>query len=512
MSRSTRVTLALLVAAGAAAAPVQGSMLAKEMTAEEMRITMPGSPFGVAWGFLYGVPGTKPERFLPQLRRMGAGITKLYLFWSQIEPEKGRFDWQAVDAFLKQLKSPEEALIALFSSSTWATRRPERVLPPSPAKDPDDYYRFVHTLVSHCKGRVRYWQNDCEPNNPVFWSGTADEFVAQLKVFYRAVKAADPHAVVVAGGYDGLFNPPGMFPFPGQEHGLAFFDTVLQKGADAFDVFDLRLYADPYTIPARVATMRKKMRDLGYQKPILCTEYNGPSFFEFPANLKYVSLAGTWSASITGGDTGSRSAQEARMRDAIKAMYDQMASLAPQTQMFMEGCSQELEQKFARLQCRDLVMRNVLALSAGVQKSMFWDLWHDTSQRADLMQLMFGKQKLLEYEDGVLKKRLPAAGVLQRMTRALDGVEQVRRIEVPERPSIYLFEAQRRERDPLYIVWERRDTFSGEDQPPVRFDWPWSSPGVRAVDALGQVAPATVRDGRVSLGVSVTPVYVEPIR
>jgi hypothetical protein len=479
-------------------------------TPEGARITMPGPPFGVAWGFLYGCYGVKAETFLPQLRQMGAGFTKLYLFWNQIEPEKGRFDWEAVDTFVGQLESPDEALIALFSSSTWATRRPTGMLPPSPAKDPDDYYQFVHTLVSRCKGRVRYWQNDCEPNNPVFWDGTPEEFVAELKVFYRAVKDADPDALVVCGGYDGLFNPPGMWAFPGQERGLAFFDYVLKEGADSFDVFDMRLYADPYTIPGRVAYMRQKMAELGYEKPIICTEYNGPGFFELLENLQYVGLAEPWTASITDADADARAAGAAAGASGIAALYARMDSLAPQTQMFMAGCPQQLDQKLRRMQCRDLVMRNVLALSAGMQKTLYWDLWHDTEKRDDLMQLMYAKLKLMDYEDGVLRKRYPAADALQRMTETLRGVETVRRIEVPGRPTVYLFEVQRGQRGPVYVVWERRDAFSGEDQPPVAFEWEWPAAGAKATDALGQTPPVSVAVGRLTLELSLTPIFLEP--
>lgn len=49
---------------------------------------MPGSPLGIAWGFLFGYSGTKAETFMPQVREMGGGFTKVYLFWNQIEPEK----------------------------------------------------------------------------------------------------------------------------------------------------------------------------------------------------------------------------------------------------------------------------------------------------------------------------------------------------------------------------------------------------------------------------------------
>src|SRR5262249_52168434 len=120
-----RAALALSLAwlGGSMDAAAGGEPAAGPRAGAEGRITMPGSPFGVAWGFLYGYPGTKAEVFLPQLRQLGAGCTKLYLTWSQIEPKQGGFDWQAVDTFLGQLQSPDEALIAVWSSSTWATRR-----------------------------------------------------------------------------------------------------------------------------------------------------------------------------------------------------------------------------------------------------------------------------------------------------------------------------------------------------------------------------------------------------
>src|SRR5215831_1852134 len=120
-------------------------------TSAERRLTMSGSPLGIAWGFLYGYLNTPAEQFLPRMRELGGGFTKVYLFWHQLEPEKGKYDWSALDAFVNQLKSPEEGLIALFSSSQWAVKHPAALLPPSAARNPDDYYRFVNQLVKHCK-------------------------------------------------------------------------------------------------------------------------------------------------------------------------------------------------------------------------------------------------------------------------------------------------------------------------------------------------------------------------
>lgn len=448
-----------------------------------MSIIVPGSgsPFGIAWGFLYGYCGATTESFMPLVRGLGAGSSKVYLFWNQIEPEKGRFQWDAVDAFVHQLNSPEEGLISLFSTSTWAVQRPGIVLPPSPAKDPDDYYRFVKAVVTRCQGRVRYWQNDSEPNNPVYWAGTKEEFAAALKIFYKAVKEADPSAVVVAGGYDGLFNPPAMYPIPGQEKGLAFFDYVLKESADAFDVFDLRLYADPYLIPWRVDYIRSRMRASGYERPIIATEYNGPGFYDFAPNWKYAPLIFKWMEAIAAGHAGVG-------QNEVAELYDRMDQLSPQTQMFMQGCSPELQAKLERMQARDLVIRNVLALSAGVQRILYWALRTDTPDRHDVMNLMYGKMALLGYEDGVLRERSPLAHAYRQMAYQLAGVESVTGVDVPGHPSIFLFQVSRRGRPRLHIVWERRDAFTGEDDPATQ---------------------VTIADGRISCAVSISPAFIE---
>lgn len=475
--------------------------------AKDRQITMAGSPFGIAGGFLYGYEGSPAYEFMPQLRHLGSRFTKLYFFWNQIEPEKGKFDWTAVDKFVNQLESPEEGLISLFSASQWATVRSSAVLPPSPAKNPDDYYRFVNEVVKHCKGRVRYWQNDAEPNNPLYWSGTKEEFVAELKLFYKAVKDADPSAVVIVGGYDGLFGPPGTRPFPNQQAGLTFFDYVLAEGHDAFDLFDLRLYGDPYTIPDRVDFMRQKMLSHGYVKPIVSTEYGGPNLFEFPVNRQYIPLVSSWTQSVA-----SSGGEDKSPGNPIAELYDKMSSLPPQTQMFMIGCPPELEAKYQRIQARGIVMRNLFALSAGVQKTIYWYLPAIPAagaQRFNIMVLMYGKIGLLELQDGRLSKHLTGADTFELMTKALEGVKRVRQIDVPDRSSIFLFEVDRGERAPAYVVWERRDPFTGEDSPAAPFEWSWRSKTASAEDALGHPVPVEVRDGKLHLSVSLTPIFFE---
>jgi hypothetical protein len=67
---------------------------------------------------------------------------------------------------------------------------------------------------------------------------------------------------------------------------------------DRRSIFDLRLYGDPYTIVPRVECMRQKMRTLGYEKPIVCAEYGGPSLFQFAANRQYRAWVTAWSQAV----------------------------------------------------------------------------------------------------------------------------------------------------------------------------------------------------------------------
>ena len=476
--------------------------------ADARRITMQGSPFGIANGFLYGYQGATAYEFMPTLRRLGAGFTKTYLFWNQVEPTRGTYDWTAVDAFVNQLKSPDEGLVGVFSASEWAVTKPSALLPPSPAKNPDDYYRFIFDLVSHCKGRVRYWQNDAEPNSPIFWGGTKEEFVAELALFHKAVKAADPSAIVVVGGYDGLFGPPGTFQFPNQQVGLDFFDYVFKEGHDAFDVFDLRLYGDPYTIVARVDYMRQMMRAHGFEKPVICTEYGGPNLFELPANRKYIPLVAAWSQGVTGSSGPSASGGAGGVAD----LYKTMSTLAPETQMFMQGCPPELDAKYQRIQARGIVVRNLFALSAGVQKTIYWYLPADPVEgdaRFNVMALMYGKIGLVAHtSEGFGALRL-GAEVFQRMAAALDGVERVTRVEVASQPSVELFRVDRGTKSPVWVAWERRDAFSGEDAPAVNVDLAADVKVSHATDVFGHPGVLQMVDGRARIAVTDTPAVLQ---
>ncbi len=235
-----------------------------------------GVRLGVVRGISYGLFGA-PGEFVAQARVLGAGMIRAYFYWGQVEPEPGRYRWEAVDALLGQLTGDEEVWITLCSSSPWGTRVATDFLPPSPARDQHAYGEFVRRIVEHCAGRVRYWQCDNEPSNTdLLWAGTAAEYVEQLTTFYRAVKDADPGAAVVLGGcgYDVFSSEPGSTP-------RLFFDHLADAGREVFDLFSVHLYGDVASVPGYLDQAREMMRSHGYLKPVVAGEHGGPQPFEF---------------------------------------------------------------------------------------------------------------------------------------------------------------------------------------------------------------------------------------
>ena len=169
------------------------------------------------------------------------------------------------------------------------------------------------------------------------------------------------------------------------------------------------------------------MRGFGYEKPLVVGEYNAPwpnLYPEATAAMEQVMAAAFASgAAGQGADTApQRTPEEA----AMASLYGQMASLPPQLQMFMRGCPKELEHKRHRINCRELVMRNLLALSSGVRRTVCWNLAPDIpgfENSLSIMDLLFGKLVLMDYEGAELRHRHPSAETFALLADQLAGVE-----------------------------------------------------------------------------------------
>ncbi|MET9251695.1 hypothetical protein [Nonomuraea sp. NPDC003709] len=465
---------------------------------------------GVNRGATYGLFGA-PEPFMHHVRALGGRFARVNLFWSQIEPEPDRFDWTVVDTLLGQLQNDDELWITVCAASPWATRQATRFLPASPAKDPSTYESFVGALVRRARGLVRFWQCEIEPNIPLLWSGGPDDYLAHLRAFHRAVKQADPNALVVLGA-----AVPGAMTaddISGNSHWIAYFDRVLAGAGDWFDVFDIHPYGDSYQIPALIEACRRQMGAHGYAKPIAASEFNGPMPTSFPRNLPYLGevLAAHRRQFLGQTPIPQDGVAASRTEPAVTALYERSRELPESLRMFLDDCPADLESRRFRMTGRDIVTRTLLLLAAGVRRTAVFQLAPEASHEGSthtVRALMFGTFALMGYEGAAIGPRYPTADTVELLSRHLGNLTDVHRIHLAGRPDLYLFDLRTDSSDPLLVAWSRRDGFGGEEEPPVPFDWPWPLPAAHAVDALGTVVPVKVAGGYVHLSLSLTPTFI----
>ena len=126
-----------------------------------------------------------------------------------------------------------------------------------------------------------------------------------------------------------------------------------------------------------------------------------------------------------------------------------------------------------------------------------------------MMHLLIGKLPLLGYRDGDLAVRHPAAETFALLAEKMASARAVSRVTTGGRPGLYAFEVDRAGRGPLLVVWDHRDPFDGEDEPPADVSWPWPAATATVTDVFGRAQTVQCQDGQIQLAVSVTPLFVE---
>lgn len=89
------------------------------------------------------------------------------------------------------------------------------------------------------------------------------------------------------------------------------------------------------------------------------------------------------------------------------------------------------------------------------------------------------------------------------------GARSVSRVPAGDQPGLYAFEVDRPGRGPLLVIWDHRDPFDCEDEPPAEVTWPWPAATATLTDMFGGTRTVSIQDGQIRLPVSVTPLLVE---
>lgn len=232
------------------------------------------------------------------------------LQWDQIEPRRGKRNWQA-------LAGPEAELAAISAQGgvpmviirgapPWAQAVPGKACGPIRGDALGAFAEFVSEAVRRYSGppyNVRYWEFGNEPDaafqllssdavfgcwgdeNDPLYGGAA--YAEMLKAVYPAVKATNPEARVVVGGLLLDCDPGGPRPCAAGR----FIEGVLANGGGAaFDILAYHSYTywGPVTqdwdlifpkwshrggiLLGKAAFLRETMQRYGVDKPLLMNE------------------------------------------------------------------------------------------------------------------------------------------------------------------------------------------------------------------------------------------------
>ncbi len=225
------------------------------------------------------------DRALDLLKADGVDTIRIMIPWAGVEASNDVWTWGAVDRMVDGAMARDMKVLAFVNAPpAWA------VVPGTPAiggppADLNEAAEFVSMVATRYAGKISAYEVWNEVNYYKFWQPTpnAAEYTALLKVAYAAIKAADPNAVVVAGGI-------AAAPDSGTQavDSVRFVREMYEAGAagyfDAlsFHPYSTALFSQGGTVEGSPLAMANEIHDLMVangdgNKKIWATEYGMPS-------------------------------------------------------------------------------------------------------------------------------------------------------------------------------------------------------------------------------------------
>ena len=213
------------------------------------------------------------QQDLEVCHRSGVTALRIAFSWLDMEPRPGVYDFSFWDDFVRLAVDRYHLRLIPYVCYTpaWAASTKGPDYWHSPPRDPADFARFLSVLVNRFKGRIHSWELWNEPDNPAYWTGSAEQYAALVKAGSDAVRRADPSATVVLGGLAGNLS----------------FAAELLKDDDLspyIDVINLHAYYETWNDDslAQIQTYVAKAADLiaqyGHHQQIWMAEVGYSSF------------------------------------------------------------------------------------------------------------------------------------------------------------------------------------------------------------------------------------------
>lgn len=211
-----------------------------------------------------------------RLLRLGNGIYRIFE-WATVEPEKGKFDFRLADRLVNQRLKQGNVLMGVLGNvlmerflPEWARKRstvcPEFKIHDKPSIMPnlDDWRSYVRAVVSHFKGRVKYWEVLNEAN----LTTSPENYVKLAKIAFEECRRIDPSIRVIAPNVTGdLGGEMGKFLDDfGKSGGYRYTDIV------SFHPYSSREERSPSPAPDAIRDIRQIIAKYRRGLPLWNTE------------------------------------------------------------------------------------------------------------------------------------------------------------------------------------------------------------------------------------------------
>lgn len=183
------------------------------------------------------------------VRDMGFDWLKHKFGWRDIELHRGEFDWTRTDAIVAAMPEYNLKLLARLDAHPFWSRVDK--VDNGPPDNFQDYANFCSALATRYKGRIAAYEVWNEPNLARDWGSQPPDpaaYVELLKACYLAIKAADPHAIVISAGLAPTGTDDPAVSMPDEQ----FYIEMYEAGAAPY--FDmLGVHAPGYMNPPELS-------------------------------------------------------------------------------------------------------------------------------------------------------------------------------------------------------------------------------------------------------------------
>jgi hypothetical protein len=186
---------------------------------------------------------TQAARHLDWIRTMAFSHVKQTFAWEDLEPRRGEWHFQRADEIVDEVERRGlELVVRLGEVPDWAhpsaQGRKDVDFLDSPPDNLDDWANYCGTVAARYRGRIDAYQIWNEPNLSREWGNrppNAAEYVELLAACSRAIRAADPDAILISAG----LAPTGQYDERAHRDDMflqAMYDAGFQQYIDVVGV------------------------------------------------------------------------------------------------------------------------------------------------------------------------------------------------------------------------------------------------------------------------------------